>query len=342
MLAATPRSVLRATVVVTTLVAFGALAALFQSPRPALFLEGATSRVEIAPGVWMPRVNLGQGEHLNWLKLGGRGLDTAYDYGDADQRENGDSMRKSGVPRSEVFVTTKVPCCPAKFWCSTGSSDDSGPRWWDWPPVGPEGANGSVLAQSDLMRLAEHNLAMLGLDYVDLIVLHMPCATPELSLARYRVLEEFFRRGKTRAIGVSNFDGDQLAALISQANIKPAVNQFGYSIGTPRTPWMQDNGEGDRTQATVAKTQALNVTIVAYGPLGQTTGQSVKGVITNPIVTSIAEAHGKSGAQVALRYLVQRGINVVTGGHNPKHFAEDIAVLDFQLTEEEMSRLAAA
>merc|ERR1719198_2130057 len=124
----------------------------------------------------MPRVNLGMGDHASWLELGGRGIDTAYDYGDADQRENGEAVRSSGVARSEVFVTTKVPCCPAKFWCSTGAFDDAGPRWYDWPAV--DGDDGSVLAQSNLTRLAEHNLATLGLDYVDLIILHFPCATP--------------------------------------------------------------------------------------------------------------------------------------------------------------------
>ena len=79
-------------------------------------------------------------------------------------------------------------------------------------------------------------------------------------------------------------------------------------------PRSQDEGDGDRTQRAVAKTQALNVTVVAYGPLGQTTGQSVKSVISNPTVASIGEAQGKSGAQVALRYLVQARPNVL---HSP-------------------------
>ena len=67
--------------------------------------------IEIAPGVFMPLINLGRGNHSAWLRVGGRGVDTAYDYGDGHQREIGAAIRRSGIPRSEIFVTTKVPCC---------------------------------------------------------------------------------------------------------------------------------------------------------------------------------------------------------------------------------------
>ena len=137
--------------------------------------------VEIAAGVYMPVINLGTGNHAAWLAAGGRGIDTAYDYGDAQQQEIGVAIRNSGVPRSEIFVTTKVPCCPAEHWCGpTG--------WWQWPPIeGPGGQQPREIAETNLTRLAEHDLQMLGLDVVDMIILHFPCATHELSLQAYRV-----------------------------------------------------------------------------------------------------------------------------------------------------------
>jgi len=311
--------------------------------------------VEIAPNVFLPMVSLGQSmSHKAWFQLGGRGADTAYDYGDQFQEEIGKAIRSSNVSRGDVFVTTKVPCCPADFWCSTGDSDASGPRWWQWPAVGPDGGDGAVLAESDLMRLAEHNLEKMGLEYVDLLILHFPCSSHEKSLMAYRVLEEFQRRGKARAIGVSNFDAVQLEALVRDATVKPAINQIGLGIGKPYSPWLKDDeygldpfkprsapSYGTRAKATLAKTRELGVHPMAWGPLGVTTLQLMEYTIGNPVVLEIAKAHGKSGAQVALRWLVQQGVPIITSGNNPAHFVEDIAVTDFELSEGEMDRITA-
>ena len=288
--------------------------------------------MEIAPGVFMPLVNLGNGNHTSWIKQGGRGIDTAYDYGDKSQQEVGRAVRNSGIPRSDLFVTTKLPCCPSTAWCSA-----QGTGWWQWPGVnGGSSAAAQELAESDLMKLAEHDFKMLGLDVIDALILHFPCATKDLNLARYRVLEELHRKGWVRAIGVSNFDADELTDLVARADIKPAVNQIGYSIKTPTySDWLTK----DQVRATIRRARELGVTTTAYGPLGLTTGIGVASVLGDPEVQAAATAHGKSAAQVALRYLVQQGIPVVTSGKNVKHYAEDVAATEFTLEQDEMQRL---
>ena len=306
---------------------------------------------EIAPGVFLPLINLGTGSnHTAWFEHGGRGADTAYDYGNEEQREIGAAIRhavKNGVPRSELFVTTKVPCCPSPFWCTNngvGTGEGDYWQWYEWPPVGPSKADGPTVATTDLIQIADHNLAQLGLEFADLMILHMPCTTHEESLRRYRVLEEVYRQGKARAIGVANFDAEQLEALYAAATIKPAVNQVGFGLGQPYTPWMKDlgDGRGDRVKAAIAKSQELGVHLMSYGGLGGSTLQSFSALVSHPTVAEVALAHGISGAQVAMRWLVQQGMAVVTAGMNPGHYDEDVAVVkDVQLSESEMGRLSA-
>jgi 2,5-diketo-D-gluconate reductase A len=203
-----------------------------------------------------------------------------------------------------------------------------------------EGAGGEdarALAETNLTRLMDHNLRMLGLEYVDLLILHNPCLTEAQSLARYRMIEQWHRRGKSRAIGVSNFDAAQITSLMANATIKPAVNQAGFSLGHPQTWWMDDL---DRViKPAMAKSRALNVTWVAYGPLGQTTRQGVQTLVGEPTVAAIGTRHGKSGAQVALRWIVQQGIPVVTAGNNFAHYTENLGVTGFELSHDEMGML---
>ena len=130
--------------------------------------------VEIAPGVQMPKMNLGLCNHTTWFEVGGRGLDTALVYGDKAQKESGASVRNSGLPRSEVFVTTKVPCCPADKWLKA---------------AGGMPAMCSVLGH-DTSAQIQHDLSTLNVEYVDLMLLHWPCDTFEETLTTYRVMED--------------------------------------------------------------------------------------------------------------------------------------------------------
>ena len=137
-------------------------------------------RVEVSPAVYMPLLNFGfQNDHAAALKMGVRGLDTALTYGDPQQTEVGKAVRESGVPRSEIFVTTKIPCCPAQFTTRL------------CPPSQSTNVTANV----------EHDLKMLGLDYVDLMLVHWPCADFEATVATYLALEPFVLSGVARAIG---------------------------------------------------------------------------------------------------------------------------------------------
>jgi diketogulonate reductase-like aldo/keto reductase len=262
------------------------------------FAESSQTTVEIAPGVFMPLVGIGGGgkkflpsNYSLWLELGGRGLDTALTYGDDVQRDVGKAIQASGIPRDQIFVTTKVPC--------------------------PAQTSGDV----------EHDLEMLGLDYVDLMLLHWPCRSSQGGMTKtisvYKGLETHVTSKKARAIGISNFDAGEIDQLMKGVSVKPAVNQNPFSVG-------------NHDLQALNKCQELNITYSAYSPLG---GLSHVDVLHDPTVTAIATAHNKSTAQVALRWVVQQGVVAVTASTSSAHLQSDMDIFDFMLTEEEVNRL---
>lgn len=269
------------------------------------FAQGDDERWEIAPGVHMPVVNLGHPDEggtettsaLKWLKLGGRGIDTAFSYHNQDQV--GEAVRQSGVPRKEIFVTTKIPCPPPDN-TTTGY------------PVTPEMA----------VKAVEVDLLQLQMDYVDLVLLHWPCKTNmEDTLAAWRGLQEAHKRGLTRAIGVSNFLGEHLDAVMGLGGTPPAVNQCQMSVGA----------HDDRT---IAHTKSLGVKYEAYSPLRRI-------ALSDPVLEGIAAAHSKSTAQVALRWISQQGVLIATSpGQNEKYMLADMELSSFTLTGEEMRALS--
>lgn len=275
---------------------------------------------EIAPGVFMPYVNLG-GVHSHpsnysaWLSIGGVGLDTALMYGDDVQMHVGDAIRASKIPREKLFVTTKVPCCPAPFskWCS----------WY-----------ASEYADLDAGTRAEIDLRLLGVDQVDLMLLHWPCTTTEQTIATYRALEEFALAGKARAIGISNFNAsmiDTLYAAPGGLRVRPSINQCGFSIGG------HNNSSFGRDFATLAKCKEKGITYSAYSPLG---GLSGVDVLNDPRVKAVGAAHNKSSAQVALRWVTQQEVVAVTASTKVSHLRSDLGIFDFSLTQGEMQELA--
>ena len=286
----------------------------------------------------MPLVNLGVSSNYDaWLRSGGRGIDTAYAYGKKRLISVGTALRKSTLPRSRVFLTSKLPCCPARFQCGPESKG-----WWFWPPVSNHGKTVKSyeslreLVETDLMLFAEYSLKELQTDYVDLMLLHFPCESNEQSLRAYRVLEILQRTGKARAIGVANFNATQLEMLTASASIRPSVNQFGYSLGRPSTPWFDD------AKLVLEKTRKLGITPVAYGALGSSTHQGIHSIVTNPKVNKVASSLHVSAAQVALRWLAQQRIPFVTAGSSPEHFVEDVATVRFELDAHHMLLLSSA
>jgi len=274
--------------------------------------------IEIAPGVLMPYVNLGgvvsaPSNYTEWLALGGRGIDTALTYGDVVQKKVAQALQATSVPRSEIFVTTKVPCCPLKQ-----SSKCKDPEY-----------DGSIAA--DIAA----DIAILG--NVDLMLLHWPCNTYEQTLQAYTDLEKALEQGVTRAIGVSNFNASLLARLKDDVTTQPAVNQCGHSVGAHNETHNPQIGGDDATAAYCSK---WGISYSAYSPLG---GLSKLDIYKNPTVKEIASSFNPpiSPAQVALRWLIQQKITAVTAANNKDYLAEDMDVFSFHLSKNDMSRLTA-
>lgn len=220
------------------------------------------------------------------IDVGYRHIDTAQSY--MNETEVGEGIRMSGVDRSELFVTTKV--------------------WIEH--YGYERAKASV----------EESLRRLGLDYLDLVLLHQPFADVYGS---WRALEELYREGKVRAIGVSNFNPGRLADLAAFNEIAPMVDQ------------VETNPFNQQTAAH-ANMVARHVRHEAWAPFGE--GRN--GLFTDPTLSAIAEAHGRTVAQVVLRWLTQRDIVALAKSTHRERMAENLDIFDFALTDDEMARIA--
>lgn len=219
------------------------------------------------------------------IEVGYRHIDTAQIYG--NEQDVGAAIKNSGIKRDELFVTTKV--------------------WID------------QFADGDLQRSTEVSLEKLGLDHVDLLLLHWP--KPDVSLAEtLGALNEVRAKGWTRAIGLSNFPSAQLeeAAKLSDAPI--ATDQVEYH------PYLS-------LKTLKAKADALGVSITAWSPLAQ--GK----VAQEPLLVDIGRAHGKTPGQVTLRWIIQQGIIAIPRTSNPKRIEENFDILDFELSEAEMIQI---
>ncbi|MFK0171578.1 aldo/keto reductase [Streptomyces sp. NPDC090306] len=234
------------------------------------------------------------------LELGYRHIDTAAAYG--NEREVGQALRDSGVPRDEVFVETKI-------WISDYGYDET-------------------------LHGFDKSAAKLGVDRIDLLILHQALpADFDRTLDAYRALEKLLADGKVRAIGVSNFMTDHLTALLDATSVVPAVNQLEIH------PYFQQ-------RAVLDFDDEHHILNQAWSPIGGITfypgyGEHRKSVLEDPAVTGIAEAHGKSPAQVLLRWGIQQGRSVIPKSTKRHRIAENIDVFDFELTGEELAALDA-
>ena len=224
---------------------------------------------------------------LDALATGYRLVDTAAAY--LNEEAVGRAIALSGVPRNELFVTTKL-------WVQD---------------AGYESAKAAF----------ERSLKRLGLDYIDLYLIHQPYGDV---YGAWRAMEEICREGTARAIGVSNFPPDRLVDLIVHNEIVPAVNQV------ETHPFCQQ-----REAAEVMKQEGVQ--IEAWGPFAE--GRN--GLFQNEVLASIAAAHERSIAQVVLRWLTQRGVVAIPKSVHKERIVENFSVFDFRLTEDEMARIAA-
>ncbi|MFB7333703.1 aldo/keto reductase [Streptomyces adustus] len=222
------------------------------------------------------------------LEAGYRLLDTAAAYG--NEEAVGHAIKNSGISREELFVTTKL-----------------------WVQDAP--------AQDNTRRALETSLAKLGLDHVDLYLMHQPYGDV---YGQWRAMEAAQREGLTRAIGVANFYPDRLLDLILNNEIAPAVNQI------ETHPFFQRNADH-------ALMREHRVQHQAWGGFAE----GKNDLFTNPVLAGIGETHGKSVAQVVLRWLIQSDIVTIPKSVNPDRMAQNIDVFDFQLTDDQMTQIAA-
>jgi 2,5-diketo-D-gluconate reductase A len=170
------------------------------------------------------------------------------------------------------------------------------------------------------LRAFDDSLRRLGLDHVDLYLIHQPLGD---YYGEWRAMQQLYRDGRTRAIGVSNFHPDRLVDLIDHNEIVPAVNQI------ETHPFHQRGVDQDLMRG-------RDVQIESWGPFAE----GKNGLFTNPLLSGVAEAHGKSVAQVVLRWLVQREVVVIPKSVRAERMAQNIDIFDFNLTDNQLDEIA--
>ena len=252
--------------------------------------------VRLNNGVMMPSVGFGvyqidknetKAAVFEALEVGYRMIDTAASY--FNEREVGEAIRESGLPRESVYVTSKL-------WVQDYEYDDA-------------------------LRAFDRSLSELGLDYIDLYLLHKPYGN---YYAAWRALERLHKEGRIRAIGVTSFSNERLQDLFLHNEIKPAVNQI------ETHPFQQQKDAN-------AFLKAEGIVHEAWAPFAE--GQ--KGIFTNSALTDIAASHGKSVAAVILRWLNQRGVVVIPKSIRADRIRENFNIFDFRLSDAEMAAISA-
>lgn len=243
-------------------------------------------------GVKMPMAGIGtfllspdeaEAAVLSALECGYRLIDTANAY--VNEKAVGRAMKKSGVPREEIFLETKL-----------------------WP---------SFYEQEDAV---EKTLERLDTDYIDLLLIHQPAGN---YVAGYQLMEKAYKEGKVKAIGLSNFDPEQIQEILDICEVKPAVLQ------TEVHPYSQEK----ELKELLAKE---GIVIQAWYPLGH----GDKTLIEEPEFAKLGKKYNKSNAQTILRWHIQDGNVVIQGSKNPAHIKDNFDLFDFELTEEEMKEIA--
>jgi 2,5-diketo-D-gluconate reductase A len=223
------------------------------------------------------------------IEAGYRHIDTAYRYG--NQRGVGRGIRASGVDRAALFVTTKL--------------------------------DGEFQGDDRAVAGLDQCLRQLGLDYVDLLLIHWPLPQRDQYLSTWKTFETLARSGKARSIGVSNFKPAHLDRLLAEAAIRPVANQIQLNPRIGRPDQRAYNRDHD-------------IVTVAWSPLGR--GGDL---LTEPTLASIAARHGKNPGQVVLRWGIQLGIAVIPRSSNAERLAGNLDVFDFALTDDEVGAVSA-
>lgn len=252
-------------------------------------------------GVELPMVGLGTSAAYeneakeavkSALRLGYRHIDTAWFY--KNEQDVGAGVRESGIPREEVFITSKV--------------------WND-----SHGYN-------ETLKAFEVSLNLLQTDYIDMFLIHWPCK--DRYIETWKALEYIYKQKKVRAIGVANFLPHHLENLLSHCEIVPAVNQL-----EAHAYFMDYNA--------IQYSQSHGMVVEAYSPLACPAGYGKGNLLAEPTLINIGLKHGKTPAQVALRFLLQQDIVVIPKTVHVPRLIENKDIFDFTLSQEEMTQIAA-
>lgn len=223
------------------------------------------------------------------VEAGYRHIDTAVKYG--NERGVGNGIRASGVDRSELFITTKL--------------------------------DGEFQGHDRAVAGLDGSLKRLGLDYVDLLLIHWPLPGRDQYVSTWQTFERLQAQGKVRSIGVSNFKPAHLERLMAETDVVPAVNQIQLSPAITRTAEREFHARH-------------GIVTESYSPLGG----SGAGLLGAPILTQLAEKHGKTPGQLVLRWHIQNGLVTIPKTASPGRMAENLDVFDFALDPQDLAELS--
>ncbi|MEU3103448.1 aldo/keto reductase [Streptomyces griseoflavus] len=259
------------------------------SKVPPIILNNGVEMPQLGFGVWQVPDAEAETAVATALEAGYRSIDTAAIYG--NEEGTGRALACSGVPREDLFVTTKL-------WNSDQGYDST-------------------------LRAFDTSLSKLGLDYVDLYLIHWPTPARGRYVDTYKAFEKLYADGRARAIGVSNFLPSHLEHLIAETSVVPAVNQIELH------PHLQQRAAREYHAAQGVATEA-------WSPLG-----SGKGILEIPAIVAIAQKHGRTPAQVVLRWHLQLGNVVIPKSVTPSRITENIDVFGFVLDDEDLAAISA-
>jgi diketogulonate reductase-like aldo/keto reductase len=259
------------------------------SKVPPIILNNGVEMPQLGYGVWQVPDDEAETAVATALEAGYRSIDTAAVYG--NEEGTGKAIAGSGIPREDLFVTTKL-------WNDAQGYDAT-------------------------LRAFDTSLSKLGLDYVDLYLIHWPTPARGRYVDTYRAFEKLHADGRIRAIGVSNFLPEHLEHLIAETSVVPAVNQIELH------PHLQQRAAREYHAERGIATEA-------WSPLGQG-----KGLLEVPAIVAIARKHGRTPAQVVLRWHIQLGNVVIPKSVTPARIKENIDVFDFSLDAEDLAAISA-
>jgi 2,5-diketo-D-gluconate reductase A len=258
------------------------------SLSPLIELNDGHKIPQLGIGTWPLNDDEVAGAVVSAVDIGYRHIDTAVKYG--NEAGVGEGIRRSGIDRSELFVTTKL--------------------------------DGEFQGEDRAVKGLDGSLNRLGLDYVDLLLIHWPLPRRNEFVSTWKTFERLQAEGKVRSIGVSNFKPAHLDVLLSESTVMPAVNQLQINPSVPRTFERSYNAR-------------KGIQAEAYSPLG-----AGSELLHAPVLARIAEKYGKTAGQVVLRWHLQQGLVAIPKSANPQRLRENFDIFDFELEDQDFESIA--